>query len=121
MEVAVTPQRLISWQVELFGTALAAGTTIALRSIAIAQAIAAGKWPESRESRRMVTEKAHAFSAGMVAATLELNRIWLRMALAGWRQQSALATAWLDAAQAAGKPAGIAARRNARRLKRRSS
>lgn len=115
----MTPQRLMAWQLELFGTGLAAGATIALRSLAIAQAIAAGKLPDQRESRRMVTEKAHAFSAGMVGATLEFNRIWLRMVLAGWRQQSGLATAWLDVARAAGRPAGIAARRNARRLKRR--
>lgn len=116
----MTPQRYMAWQFELFGTALAAGTTIAFRSLAMMQGIAAGKLPPERESRRMVMEKAQALSAGLIASGLELNRIWWGMALTGWRHQPGFATAWLDVAQAAGNPAGIAARRNARRLNRRA-
>ena len=104
------------WQFELLESALAAGTTIALRSSGLASSVAAGKAPDPRETTRMVAEKAEAFSAGMVAASLACHRLWWQAALSG---SLAPADAWLKVARAGSKPGRVTVRRNARRLSRR--
>ena len=116
----MTPQRFMAWQSEVLGTVLAANTTMALRSFRVMQALAAGKLPEQRESVRMVTEKAGAFSTGLFAAMVEIQRLWWRTAFNGWRVQSGFPTVGLDIVRASGQPARMAARRNARRLSRRT-
>ena len=102
----MTPQRLITWQFELMATALAASTTIAIRSLNLMNSTAAGKLPERRETTRMVTEKAQAFSAGASVAMLEWNRLWWRAAMAGSMAPFGFTTAWLDVIRAASRPAG---------------
>ena len=105
------------WQFELLESALAAGTTIALRTSGMTSSVAAGKAPDPRETSRMVAEKAEAFSAGMFAATLACNRLWWQAASTG---SVAPADAWLKVARAASKPGRVTVRRNARRLSRRA-
>ena len=72
----MTPQRFMAWQFELMATALAAGTTIAIRSFGLMHSAAAGRPPDRRESARMLAEKADALSTGLLAATLECSRLW---------------------------------------------
>ena len=110
------PRRFVTWQFELLENALAAGTTIALRSSDAAYAAAKGKPRDAREANRMVAEKAEAFSAGMFAAGLEYQRQWWQTALSG---SLAPADAWLHVVRAASQPARVTVRRNARRLSRR--
>jgi hypothetical protein len=109
-------RRFAIWQFELLESALAASTTIALRSSGMMSAIAAGKQTDLREGTRMVTEKAEATSAGLLAAGLEWNRLWWRASLTG---SLVPAVAWLDLIRAASRPARVTARGNARRLTRR--
>jgi hypothetical protein len=110
------PRRLMNWQFQLLESALAASTTIALRSSDAMSAAAAGKQPDRREGNLMVTEKAAALSAGYFAAALELNRQWLRASMTGSLPP---ADAWLRLLQAGAKPARATVRKNARRLTRR--
>jgi hypothetical protein len=109
-------RRYMNWQFEVLESALAASTTIALRSSDVMGAVAAGKLPDRREGNLMVTEKAAALSAGVFAAVLELNRQWLRASMTG---SLAPADAWLRLLQAGSKPARVSVRKNARRLTRR--
>jgi hypothetical protein len=110
------PRRFMTWQFQLLESALAASTTIALRSSDAMSAAAAGKRPNRREGNLMVTEKAAALSAGYFAAALELNRQWLRASMTG---SLAPADAWLRLLQAGSKPARATVRKNAKRLTRR--
>lgn len=110
------PRRFMTWQFQLLESALAASTTIALRSSDAMSAVAAGKQPDRREGNLMVTEKAAALSAGYFAAALELNRQWLRASMTGLLPP---ADAWLRLLQAGAKPARTTVRKNARRLSRR--
>jgi len=105
------------WQFEMLESALAAGTTIALRTSGLASSMAAGKSPDRRETTRMVAEKAEAFSAGMLAAGLACHRLWWQAALAG---SVVPADAWLQLVSAASRPGRVTVRRNARRLSRRT-
>ena len=111
------PRRFTAWQFEVLESALAAGTTIALRSSDAMGDLAAGRQPDRREGKLMVTEKAAALSAGFFAAGLELNRQWLRASTTG---SLAPADAWLRLLQAGSKPARVSVRKNARRLSRRT-
>ena len=113
----MTSRRFTAWQFEVLESALAAGTTIALRSSDVMGDLAAGKRPDRREGNLMVTEKAAALSAGCFAVGLELNRQWLRAAMTG---SLAPADAWLRLLQAGSKPARLSARKNARRLSKRT-
>jgi hypothetical protein len=107
------PRHFMRWHFELMQSALAAGTTIALRSSDMMSAAAAGKRPDRREGNRMVTEKAEAFSAGLFAAGLEYNRLWLKASLAGSLMPPGT---WLHLTRAASQPGRLTVRRNARRL-----
>ena len=109
--------RFTTWQFEVLESALAAGTTIALRSSDVMGDLAAGKRPNHREGSLMVTEKAAALSAGLFAAGLELNRQWLRASMTG---SLAPADAWLRLIQAGSKPARVSVRKNAKRLRKRT-
>lgn len=111
------PRRFMTWQFEVLESALAAGTTIALRSSDVMGDLAAGRRPDRREGNLMVTEKAAALSAGCFAAALELNRQWLRASMTG---SLAPADAWVRLLQAGSKPARVSVRKNARRLSRRT-
>ncbi len=113
---AMVNRRFAIWQFELLESALAASTTIALRTSGMMSAIAAGKQTDLREGTRMVTEKAEALSAGAFAAGLEWNRLWWRASLTG---SLVPAVAWLDLIRAASRPARVKVRGNARRLTRR--
>ena len=113
----MTPRHYMRLQFELMESALAAGTTIALRSSDMISAAAAGKPPDRREGNLMVTEKAQAFSAGLYAAGVEYNRLWLKASLSGSLMP---ASTWLQLAHAASRPGHVTVRRNARRLTRRS-
>ena len=110
------PRRFMTWQFQLLESALAASTTIALRSSDAMSAVAAGKQPDRREGNLMVTEKAAALSAGYFAAALELNRQWLKASMTG---SLAPTDAWLRLLQAGSNPARVTVRKNARRLSRR--
>lgn len=110
-------RRRYMWQLELMETALAAGTTIALRTSDAMSSVAAGKRPDARESSRMVGEKMEAFSAGLFAAGLAYNRLWWQAALSG---RFTAAGAGLQLVRAASQPARTKVRRNARRLTRKS-
>jgi hypothetical protein len=112
----MTPRHFMRWQFEMMQSALAASTTIALRSSDMVSAAAAGKRPDRREGNLMVTEKAGAFSAGLFAAGLEFNRLWLKASLAGSLMP---AGTWLHLTRAASQPGRLTVRRNARRLTRR--
>ena len=109
--------RFMTWQFDMLESALAAGTTIALRSSDAMGDLAAGKRPDQREGRLMVTEKAAALSAGVFAAGLELNRQWLRASMTG---SLAPADSWLRLLQAGSKPARVSVRKNAKRLSKRT-
>jgi hypothetical protein len=113
----MTPRRYTRWQFEMMESALAAGTTIALRSSEMMSDAATGNLPDRREGNLMVTEKAQAFSAGLFAAGLEYNRLWLKASMAGSLMP---ASTWLQMVRAASKPGHVTVRRNARRLTRRS-
>ena len=110
-------RRFVSWQFELLESSLAAGTTIALRSMDLMGSITAGKLPDPRESHRMVAEKAEAFAAGMFAAGAAYHRLWWQAALTG---SITPAGAWLQLTRAASRPAQVTVGRNAKRLTRRS-
>lgn len=110
-------RRFVTWQFELLESALAAGTTIALRSSDLMGSVAAGKPPDWREGNRMVAEKAEAFAAGLFAAGAAYNRLWWRAALTG---SMSPAGAWLHLIRAASGPARVTVGRNAKRLTRRS-
>jgi hypothetical protein len=110
-------RRFTTWQFEVLESALAAGTTIALRSSDAMGDLAAGKRPNHREGNLMVTEKAAALTAGWFAVGLELNRQWLRASMTG---SLAPADAWLRLLQAGSKPGRVSVRKNARRLSRRT-
>lgn len=106
----------MTWQFEMLESALAASTTIALRSLGLASSYAAGKAPDARETTRMVAEKSQAFTDGMLAASLACHRLWWQAALS---RSLAPADAWLKVARAGSKPGRVTVRRNARRLSRR--
>ena len=110
-------RRFTAWQFEVLESALAAGTTIALRSSDVMGDLAAGRRPDRREGNLMVTEKVAALSAGCFAVGLEMNRQWLRAAMTG---SLAPADAWVRLLQAGSKPARVSVRKNARRLTRRT-
>ena len=110
-------RRLVTWQFELLDSALAAGTTIALRSFGAMASAATPKPSDRRERHRMVAEKAEAFQAGWFAAGVEYNRILWQAAMTG---STFPAGAWLSLVRAAFQPARVTARRNARRLTRKS-
>jgi hypothetical protein len=110
-------RRFTTWQFEVLESALAAGTTIALRSSDAMGDLAAGKRPDQRENSLMVTEKAAALSAGLFAAGLEMNRQWMRAAMTG---SLAPADSWLRLLQAGSKPARLSVRKNAKRLSKRT-
>ena len=113
----MTRRRYMSWQFELLENALAANTTIALRTSDAMFAVAAGKRPDARESTRMVAEKMEALSSGLLAAGLACHRLGWQAALSGSYTPAA---AWLQLARAASQPARVKVRGNARRLTRRS-
>lgn len=111
------PRHYTTWQFELLHSALAAGTTIALRTSDALGSAAAGRRPDRREGTLMVMEKAEAISAGMFAAWLEINRQWWQ----AWTRGSlAPADAWIGLMRAASRPARTTVRGNARRLSRRN-
>ena len=111
------PRRFMTWQFEVLESALAAGTTIALRSSDVMGDLAAGRRPDRREGNLMVTEKAAALSAGCFAVGLEMNRQWMRAAMTG---SLAPADSWLRLLQAGSTPARVSVRKNAKRLSRRT-
>ena len=113
----MTRRRYMSWQFELLENALAAGTTMALRTSDAMFSVAAGKRPDAREGNRMVGEKMEAFSAGLFATGLAYNRLCWQAALSG---RFTPAGAGLQLIRAASQPARTKVRRNARRLTRRS-
>jgi hypothetical protein len=113
----MTRRRYMSWQFELLENALAANTTIALRTFDAMFSAAAGKRPDARENTRMVAEKMEAFSSGLLAAGLACHRLWWQAALTG---RLTPAAAWLQLARAASQPARVKVRGNAKRLTRRS-
>jgi hypothetical protein len=110
-------RRFTTWQFEVLESALAAGTTIALRSSDAMGGLATGKRPNHRENNLMVAEKAAALSAGVFAVGLEMNRQWMRAAMTG---SLAPADSWLRLLQAGSKPARVSVRKNARRLSKRT-